>query len=211
MHHNLHCSPAVAESAAGSGASPFIRPVTSADNLAPNVWRRAPPALQPPSSIFQGATKRKSNFLPVHCPMSYAHKCMCSKVVAGKIYRLRFFAWLRYFDRTNELQWCETHRARLQPHTHLQNTSCQSLQLAVTDFQRCTEEPSVPQADALAITHSHPSPASATAASVPVAASGCLVDAGLMLGHSCRVGWGPNGTLYIPGAAAKLCVVLYAH
>lgn len=29
--------------------------------------------------------------------------------------------------------------------------------------------------------------------------SGCLVDAGLMLGQSCRVGWAPNGILVIPG------------
>ena len=29
--------------------------------------------------------------------------------------------------------------------------------------------------------------------------SSCLVDAGLMLGQACRVDWGPDGTLVIPG------------
>lgn len=41
--------------AAGTGVSPFIRPVTSAEGQAPNAWKRSQPALQPPTSIFQGA------------------------------------------------------------------------------------------------------------------------------------------------------------
>lgn len=70
----------------------------------------------------------------------------------------------------------------------------------------CSGEPSVPpfEAAALAISeHSPPSGQTAADTTGPdiTALSGCLVDAGLMLGQTCRVCWAPNGTLVIPGQA----------
>lgn len=53
-----------------------------------------------------------------------------------------------------------------------------------------------------ALIQSGGSPSSAQQAAQPInftEASGCVADAGLMLGQSCRVGWAPNGILVIPG------------
>ena len=68
----------------------------------------------------------------------------------------------------------------------------------------CAEEALEPQSSTLAATHAQSSQSRTAAAtsSVTATSSGCLVDAGLMLGHSCRVGWAPNGSLFIPGRSA---------
>ena len=68
----------------------------------------------------------------------------------------------------------------------------------------CSGKPSVPPPEAAALAIAPPSPPSRqTAADTTrpdsTALSGCLVDAGLMLGQTCRVCWAPNGTLVIPG------------
>lgn len=64
---------------------------------------------------------------------------------------------------------------------------------------QCAEEAVASQSDSVAISQRHTAQSSIVASTVSTTASGCLVDAGLMLGQSCRVGWGPNGTLFIPG------------
>ncbi len=79
----------------------------------------------------------------------------------------------------------------------------------------CSGEPSVPPPDAAALAISPPSPPSGqTAADTTgpdsTALSGCLVDAGLMLGQTCRVCWAPNGTLVIPGPDLHLPVLYSA-
>ena len=66
-------------------------------------------------------------------------------------------------------------------------------------------EPASPSSTALVIADLPAKPASSQpeAHGFDVSAtSGCLVDAGLMLGQSCRVGWSPKGTLVIPGMLA---------
>ncbi|KAL0018702.1 hypothetical protein WJX79_002745 [Trebouxia sp. C0005] len=75
-------------------------------------------------------------------------------------------------------------------------------------------EPSVPpfEAAALAISeHSPPSGQTAADTTGPdiTALSGCLVDAGLMLGQTCRVCWAPNGTLVIPGRGPAQSAVAF--
>lgn len=61
------------------------------------------------------------------------------------------------------------------------------------------EEAATPDSSLAAIAHTHPGKSRAVTMTSSTASSGCLVDAGLMLGQSCRVGWAPNGTLFIPG------------
>ena len=69
---------------------------------------------------------------------------------------------------------------------------------------QCAEEAIVSQPGALALTQRQTAQSSTVASIVSTAATGCLVDAGLMLGQSCRVGWGPNGTLFMPGGSPTL-------
>jgi len=80
----------------------------------------------------------------------------------------------------------------------------QQSQLGLWKQFACAGEPFSPPSDALALAAPQPSPSASqsamdTAAYGGAATSGCLVDAGLMLGQACRVGWAPNGTLVIPG------------
>lgn len=91
--------------------------------------------------------------------------------------------------------------------TQVSNTATKAFSMAWTSVRRCNMclgEPSVPPPEAAALAISPPSPPSGQTASDTTrldskAASGCLVDAGLMLGQTCRVCWAPNGTLVIPG------------
>ena len=73
-------------------------------------------------------------------------------------------------------------------------------------------EPDSPASTALVLAESpaRPSTSQHEGQALDIAAtSGCLVDAGLMLGQSCRVGWAPNGTLVIPGQLAVTSILLH--
>ena len=68
----------------------------------------------------------------------------------------------------------------------------------------CAGHPSTSRTSHQALIQSTPSPSAVQQPSEPAdlanfEVSGSITDAGLMLGRSCRVGWGPNGTLVIPG------------